>query len=72
MNVVPITNVGTNASGKMSYVALTQIQIDLVAEAIEVAVNEHARFLEDDMLRAMAQVFRAMGKQREAELIEPE
>jgi len=56
----------------MSYVALTNFQIDLVAEAIEVAVNEHARFLEDDVLLALAQALRAMGKQREAELIEPE
>ncbi len=56
----------------MSYVALTKLQIDLVAEAIEVAVNEHARFLEDDVLLALAQALRAMGKQREAELIEPE
>ncbi len=72
MNVVPITNAGTNDSSKMSYVALTQLQIDLVAEAFEVAINEHARFLEDDALQAIAQALRAMGKQREAELIDPE
>ncbi len=56
----------------MSHVALTKLQIGLIVEAIEVAVNEHARFLEDDVLLALAQALRAMGKQREAELIEPE
>jgi hypothetical protein len=72
VKVTPITGVESNPTVKMSYVALTQTQIDLVAEAIDVAASEHARFLEDDARHAFARVLRVMGKQREASLIEPE
>ena len=54
------------------HVALTQYQIDLIAEAIDAAVNERARFLDDDVRLALAQALRAMGKLREAELMEPQ
>ncbi len=56
----------------MPHVALTQYQIDLIAEAIDAAVNERARFLDDDVRLALAQALRAMGKLREAELMEPQ
>ena len=55
----------------MRHVVLTQHQIDLVAEACDTAANEHARFLENDVRLALAHALRAMGKVREAELIEP-
>ena len=58
--------------GKMPNVALTQLQIELIAWACDTAVNEHARFLEDDVRLALAQALRSMGKQGEADLIEPQ
>ena len=72
MKVARISEVESNASVKTSSVTLTQTQIDLVAEAIDVAANEHARFLEDDARQAFARVLRVMGKQRDAVSIEPE
>ncbi len=54
----------------MPSVELTQLEIDLVAEACDTAANEHARFLADDVRLALAQALRAMGKQCEAGLIE--
>ena len=57
---------------EMPDIAMTQYQIDLIAEACDTAANEHARFLEKDVRLALAHVLRAMGKVREAELIEPQ
>ncbi len=57
---------------EMPDIKMTQYQIDLVAEACDTAVNEHSRFLENDVRLALAHVLRAMGKVREAELIEPQ
>jgi hypothetical protein len=72
VKVASVTGVELNPTVKTSYIALTQTQIDLVAEAIDVAASEHARFLEDDARHDFARVLRVMGKQREASLIEPE
>jgi len=72
MKVESIARIDENSSVKTSNVALTQHQIDLVTEAIDVAANEHARFLEDDARQAFARLLRVMGKQQEASLIEPE
>ena len=57
---------------EMPYFALTQTQIDLVTEACETAVNEHARFLDDDVRSALAQALRAVGKPCAAESIDPQ
>lgn len=55
----------------MAYVSLTQEQIDWIADACVAAVDEHARFLEDDVRLALAQALVAMNKPREAASIEP-
>ena len=55
----------------MPNVVLTQSQIDTLAEACNTAVNEHARFLEDDVRRALAQALHALGKPEESSRIEP-
>ncbi len=55
----------------MPNVVLTQSQIDTLAEACNTAVNEHARFLEDDVRRALAQTLLALGKPEESSQIEP-
>ncbi len=55
----------------MPNVVLTQSQIDHLAEACSTAVNEHARFLEDDVRRALAQALHALGKPEESSQIEP-
>ena len=55
----------------MPNVVLTQAQIDTIAEACSTAVNEHARFLDDEVRRALAQALQAMGKPAESVLIGP-
>ncbi len=55
----------------MPKVALTQTQIDFLAEACSTAVNEHALFLDDEVRRALAQALHAMGRPHESSLIEP-
>jgi len=55
----------------MPKVVLTQTQIDSLADACSTAVNEHARFLEDDMRRELARALHALGKRKESSLIEP-
>ena len=55
----------------MPKVDLTQIQIDSLAEACNTAVNEHARFLENDVRRALAEALHALGKPEESSQIEP-
>lgn len=55
----------------MPKVVLTQTQIDTIAEACSTAVNEHARFLDDEVRRALAQALQALGKSAESTLIEP-
>ena len=55
----------------MPKVVLTQMQIDTIAEACSTAVNEHARFLDDEARRRLAQALRAMGKPAESTLMEP-
>ena len=72
MKVDFIARIDEKSSVETSNVALTQLQIDLVAEAIDVAASEHARFLEDDARQAFARLLRVMGKQQDASSIEPE
>ncbi len=55
----------------MANVSLTQKQIDWISEACVAAVDERARFLEDDVRLALAQALYAMNKPNEAALIEP-
>ncbi len=55
----------------MPNVVLTQLQIDFLADACSTAVNEHARFLDDEVRRALALALDAMGKPAESTLIEP-
>jgi hypothetical protein len=55
----------------MPKVVLTQIQIDTLADACSTAINEHARFLDDDVRRALAEALHAMGKPKESSRIEP-
>ena len=55
----------------MPKVVLTQTQIDFLAEACSTAVNEHARFLDDDVRRALAQALQGMGRHEESLLMEP-
>jgi hypothetical protein len=55
----------------MPKVVLTQTQIDTIAEACSTAVNEHARFLDEEVRRALAQALHALGKSTESTLIEP-
>ena len=58
---------GTN----MTSVNLTPAQIDMIVEAFNAAMNETARFLEDDARDTMADVLRRMGRLREADEIAP-
>ena len=55
----------------MPNVVLTQSQIDFLTEACSTAVNEHARFLDDEVRRTLAQALDALGKPEESTLIEP-
>ena len=55
----------------MPKVVLTQIQIDSLADACSTAVNEHARFLENDVRLELARALQALGKRKESSLIEP-
>ena len=55
----------------MPNVVLTQSQIDFIAEACSAAVDEHARFLDDEARRNLAQVLQALGKSEESMLIAP-
>ncbi len=55
----------------MPNVVLTQSQIDFLAEACSTAVNEHARFLDDEVRRNLARALHALGKLEESTLIEP-
>ena len=55
---------------KMPKVVLTQTQIDSLANACSTAVNEHARFLEDDVRRELARALHALGKRKESFLID--
>lgn len=55
----------------MPRVTLSQSQIDFLAEACQVVVNEHARFLDDDVRLILAEALYAMNKPREAATIEP-
>ena len=54
----------------MPNVVLTQSQIDFLAEACSTAINEHARFLDDEVRRTLAQALYALGKPEEWSLIE--
>ncbi len=56
---------------QMPNVVLTQSQIDFLAEACSTAINEHARFLDDEVRRTLAQALHAMGKPEEWSLMEP-
>jgi len=49
---------------------LSQQEIDLMAEACVAIVDEHARFLDDDVRAVLAGALRAMGKPREAAAID--
>ena len=55
----------------MPNVILTQSQIDSVAVACSVAVNEYAYFLDDEVRRTLAQALHALGKTEESTLIDP-
>ncbi len=55
----------------MPKVILTQSQINTIADACSTAVNEHARFLDDEVRRSLAQALHAMGKPAASNLIEP-
>ena len=55
----------------MPNVVLAQTQIDFIAEACSTAVSEHARFLDDEVRRTLAQALRALGKQEESVQLEP-
>lgn len=55
----------------MPNVILTQSQINFIAEACSTAVNEDARFLDDEVRLSLAQALHAMGKPEELMLIEP-
>ncbi len=55
----------------MPNVVLTQTQIDFIAEACNTAVSEHARFLDDEVRRVLAQALDALGKQEESVQLEP-
>lgn len=55
----------------MPNVILTQSQINFIAEACSTAVNEDARFLEDEVRLSLARALHAMGKSEESTLIEP-
>jgi hypothetical protein len=55
----------------MPKITLTQTQIDSLADACNTAVNEHARFLEDDVRRELARALKALGKGEESSQIEP-
>ncbi len=55
----------------MPNVVLTQSQIDFLAEACRTAVDEHARFLDDEVRRDLARALHALGKLEESKLIEP-
>lgn len=55
----------------MPNVILTQSQIDSIAEACSTAINEDARFLDDEVRLSLAQALHAMGKPKESTLIEP-
>lgn len=55
----------------MPNVVLTQSQIDSLADACSAAVDEHARFLDDEVRLALADALRALGKLEESTWIEP-
>ena len=62
---------GLDGKPEMPQVVLTQTQINFLAEACSTAVNEHARFLDDEVRRVLAQALHAMGKSEESSLLEP-
>ena len=55
----------------MPNVVLTQTQIDFITEACNTVVSEHARFLDDEVRRTLAQALRALGKREESFQLEP-
>jgi hypothetical protein len=61
---------GQTSRDELKSLTLSQQEIDLMADACVAIVDEHARFLDDDVRAVLAGALRAMGKPREAAAID--